>query len=87
MTLNREKGKQYKFKISLWVGECNLTDINAFDKCAAVIFRMETAVLKTEASGFSDTSICIYQTVRHHIPEEESFHNHCRENLKSQADI
>jgi len=69
------------------VGVCNLTDTNAFEKRAAVIFRVETAVLKIEAAGFSETSICIYQTVRSHIPEEESFHSHCRENLKFQADI
>jgi hypothetical protein len=87
VTLNREKGKQLKFKISRWVGECNLTDKNAFGKRAAVIFRVETAVLKMEAAGFSETSICIYQNVRRHIPEEESFHSHCRENLKSQADL
>jgi len=76
-----------KFNISRWVGGRNLTDTNAFEKRAAVIFRVETAVLKMEAEGFSETSICIYQTVRRHIPEEESFHSHCRENLKSQADI
>jgi len=69
------------------VGECNLTDTNAFEKRAAVIFRVGKAVLKMEAAGFSETSICIYQTVRRHIQEEESFHSHCRENLKPQADI
>jgi len=44
---------------------------------------VETAVLKMEAEGFSETSICMYQTVRRHIQAEESFHSHCRENLKS----
>jgi len=68
-------------------GGIKLTDTNAYEKRAAVIFRVETAVLNMEAAGFSETSICIYQTVRRHIPEEESFHSHCRENLKSQADI
>lgn len=69
------------------MGVCNLTDTNAFEKRAAAVFRVETAVLKMEAVGFSEMSICIYKTVRRHIPEEESFHSHCRENLKSQADI
>ena len=87
MTLNRERGKQLKFKISQWVGKCNLTDTNTFKKRAAVIFSVETAVLKMEVAGFSETSICIYQTVRRHIPEEESFHSHCRENRKPQDDI
>lgn len=87
MTLNREKWKQLKFKISRLVGECNLTDINAFEKRAAVTFRVETAVSNMEEAGFSETSVCIYQTVRHHIPEEDIFNSHCRENLRSQADI
>jgi hypothetical protein len=79
VTLNREKEKQLKFKISRWVGECNLTDANAFERRAAVVVRLETAVLKMEAAGFSETSVCVYQTVRRRIPKEKSFQSLPRE--------
>jgi hypothetical protein len=79
VTLNREKEKQLKFKISRWMEECNLTDANAFERCAAVMVRVETAVLKMEAAGFFETSVCIYQIVWRRIPKEKSFQSLPRE--------
>jgi uncharacterized protein YuzB (UPF0349 family) len=31
----------------------------------------------------SETSVNIYHTIRHHIPENNALHSHCYENLKS----
>jgi hypothetical protein len=36
-----------------------------------------------EAVKISETSVSIYQTARHNIPEDSHLHTHCREDLKS----
>jgi hypothetical protein len=56
------------------------TDIS--EECPASIFR-DSSTLKKEAAHSSETSVNNYQTVSLHIPEDNNFHTHHHENLKS----
>jgi hypothetical protein len=40
-------------------------------------------MLKMEAICSSERSVATQQTTRRHIPEDDTLHNHCCENLKS----
>jgi hypothetical protein len=39
--------------------------------------------MKIEAACLSETSVYFYQTIRNHIPEDTTHHNHFHWNLKS----
>ena len=39
--------------------------------------------LNMEATGLSETLVHIYQTTRHHIPDDSYFHSQCREDLSN----
>jgi hypothetical protein len=44
---------------------------------------MFSSTLKMEAIRSSETSVASQQTTRRYIPEDDTPHNHCCENLKS----
>jgi hypothetical protein len=44
-------------------------------------------VLMTETENNSETSVDFYQTTRHSISEDKSFHTRLRENLKSRLQL
>jgi hypothetical protein len=41
------------------------------------------STLKMEVACSSETPVDFQRTVRHYIPEDRTFHNHCYENLRS----
>jgi hypothetical protein len=45
------------------------------------------STLKMEAICSSETSVATQQTTRRHIPEDDTLHNHRRENLKSYISV
>jgi hypothetical protein len=48
-----------------------------------VLAELISSTLKMEAICSSETSIETQRTTRHHIPEYDTLHNYCCENLKS----
>jgi hypothetical protein len=48
-----------------------------------VLAEMISSTLKMEAIRSSEKSVATQQTTRHHIPEDDTLHNHRGENLKS----
>jgi hypothetical protein len=38
-----------------------------------------------EATDLSATRVPVYQTIRHHIPDDSYFHSYCREDLKNEV--
>jgi hypothetical protein len=48
-----------------------------------VLAEIISSTLKMEAISSSETSVATQQTTRHHIPEDNTLHNHRCENLKS----
>jgi hypothetical protein len=51
--------------------------------CLLVFAELISSTLKTEAICSSETSVEIRRTTFRHIPEDDTLHNHCRENLRS----
>jgi hypothetical protein len=48
-----------------------------------VLAEINSSTLKMEAICSSETSVATQQTTRRYIPEDDTFHNHHCENLKS----
>jgi hypothetical protein len=44
-------------------------------------------VMTLGATGYSETLVSFYQTIRHHIPKDCNLNIHCLENIKSQKKI
>jgi hypothetical protein len=51
--------------------------------CLLVLAEIISSTLKMEAICFSETLVATQQTTRRHIPEDDTFHNHLCDNLKS----
>jgi hypothetical protein len=57
--------------------------LTKFTACLLVLAEIISSTLKMEAICSSETSVATQQTTRHHIPEDDTLHSHCCENLKS----
>jgi hypothetical protein len=52
-----------------------------------VLAEIISSTLKMEATCSSETSVATQQTIQRYIPEDDTLHNHCCENLKSYVSL
>jgi hypothetical protein len=65
-------------QVSRWKAECRLPP-----SYLLVLAQITSSNLKMEAICSFETSVATQQTIRRHIPEDDTLHNHCCKNFKS----